>query len=1003
MASRETLEILLRAKTAGMSSFKQANTQLDQMERRTKGINLGFGAMTRSLLSIKGLLLGGGLAAGIGLIGRQALGTAAQFEAMEKSMDQFTGGKGAQKLTELKNEFKDLPVMLSDVLDGFTSLNAYGVDPTTDKLKILTDVAAVMGREAFPRVARAIGQMQTLGKVSAEELNQLSEVGIKARQYLQDEFNMNVEEFQRSGLEVEKAIAAIWKGMEKDFGGAAGRMQNTWRGLTIQLKKLWQDFTLDVMQGGEVFDYLKAALEAIVTQMKDLKERGQLDLLAKETAERILKTLQTMVNGVRLVEKAVIYVGFAWKGINLLVNLAIEMIGGLGVKIAGLLEVISRVVPGINDDFREMRDMMQASLDVQKEKTDQILMEINRGHERLKQLGQEESILSNFVTLTNQIFENNRKAAEQTKQQTAELANAARIAGTATQAGAYLQSGSPQVKEARGKLRIPSQLEPYADRIIAESVKYGIDPALVMANIMVESSGNTRATGSPTKYGRAKGLFQFIDPTGRQYGLSPQDAYDPNKSIPAGVKFISDLVKRSGGDADTYVKGYYGAPDQKYKAALMRNYQKIAGGGSPFTMDPSAAMGEIRSAEEEARQQQTRIADARVQSELTRTQETVKNQLEVLDRAYEQGEVTLTEYFDKRKAKIEELAQAELAALEKTKAAEEDPAQKIAIEDKIFQVKAQNERELAALAEERAEAEQRVAERRLQIEQALQNKAFGLQRDTLENRFAQEQAALERQQQEEIKRLQDLNATKAQIEEAYRLQEMERDKLAHEQYLRLLDARYQMASDIAGGISNAFEEMYELTGKKQKEFFYLSKAAAIAQATINVSQAVTKALAQGGFFGYAQAAMITTKGAVQIAKIYAQKMAAGGEVKGWSPSATADNIPARLTAGEFVQPVDVVKHYGVRAMEKLRKKAIPRVLLEGPSLPRPAYGFATGGLVGGGRVPDGASPGQAAMPTIVNILDKSEIADYLGSADGQNVILNVMNRNASVLRRMSGE
>lgn len=64
------------------------------------------------------------------------------------------------------------------------------------------------------------------------------------------------------------------------------------------------------------------------------------------------------------------------------------------------------------------------------------------------------------------------------------------------------------------------------------------------------------------------------------------------------------------------------------------------------------------------------------------------------------------------------------------------------------------------------------------------------------------------------------------------------------------------------------------------------------------------------------------------------KFNTGGTVKGRSPHKRADNIRAWLTAGEFVQPVDTVRHYGSAAMEAVRQRKADIV-------PR----YATGGLV----------------------------------------------------------
>ncbi|NEM28317.1 hypothetical protein G3V62_22770, partial [Escherichia coli] len=51
---------------------------------------------------------------------------------------------------------------------------------------------------------------------------------------------------------------------------------------------------------------------------------------------------------------------------------------------------------------------------------------------------------------------------------------------------------------------------------------------------------------------------------------------------------------------------------------------------------------------------------------------------------------------------------------------------------------------------------------------------------------------------------------------------------------------------------------------------------------------------------------------------------ASGRVPGSSPHARADNVPAMLTAGEWVQPVAAVQHYGPDFMEAIRRRKFPR-------------------------------------------------------------------------------
>src|SRR5690606_8311962 len=69
-----------------------------------------------------------------------------------------------------------------------------------------------------------------------------------------------------------------------------------------------------------------------------------------------------------------------------------------------------------------------------------------------------------------------------------------------------------------------------------------------------------------------------------------------------------------------------------------------------------------------------------------------------------------------------------------------------------------------------------------------------------------------------------------------------------------------------------------------------------------------------------------------------QYKAEGGTIDGYSPHDKADNIVIKATAGEYMQPVKAVQHYGVDVMEAIRNREIPKEALQG---------FADGGLVGG--------------------------------------------------------
>jgi hypothetical protein len=112
--------------------------------------------------------------------------------------------------------------------------------------------------------------------------------------------------------------------------------------------------------------------------------------------------------------------------------------------------------------------------------------------------------------------------------------------------------------------------------------------------------------------------------------------------------------------------------------------------------------------------------------------------------------------------------------------------------------------------------------------------------------------------------------------------------------------------------------------------------------------------------------------ASEIAKLKGEKgpakkyggYADGGPVGGWSPHAKADNIPAMLTAKEWVHPVDAVNYYGPQVMGAIQNRKVPREVLAG---------FATGQLGKMGDLPLFANGGQVAP------IDTSTLWRFIGN------------------------
>lgn len=89
----------------------------------------------------------------------------------------------------------------------------------------------------------------------------------------------------------------------------------------------------------------------------------------------------------------------------------------------------------------------------------------------------------------------------------------------------------------------------YGGRIRDIAGKFGVDPDLVLAVIVVESSGDSRAVSSS----KAKGLMQLKYRTARSVGIT--DLFHPYRNIVGGTKYLKRLQKRFG-DVDTALAAY---------------------------------------------------------------------------------------------------------------------------------------------------------------------------------------------------------------------------------------------------------------------------------------------------------------------------------------------------------------------------------------------------------------------------------------------------------------
>lgn len=157
----------------------------------------------------------------------------------------------------------------------------------------------------------------------------------------------------------------------------------------------------------------------------------------------------------------------------------------------------------------------------------------------------------------------------------------------------------------------------------------------------------------------------------------------------------------------------------------------------------------------------------------------------------------------------------------------------------------------------------------------------------------------------------------------------------------------QAGTDLLVGLTT---QLYELSGKKSKEMFYMMKAAAIASATVKGYEAAVSAWKSGNdinpYVGAAFVAVSMAMTSAQIANIVAQQMAKGGPIVGGS--GRRDDVPIMGMGGEYMVQKKAVSKYGVNFMNAInegkadsRDFSIPAV----PSRVHSGIGYAVGGFV----------------------------------------------------------
>lgn len=218
----------------------------------TKGAEKGLDSVQKKLLGFSKSLVSTGKALSVGLTAPLSLAASGMIQVgikAEQTRVAFTTLLGSAEeagryLEELADFASKTPFGLSELEDASRMMMAYGFS-AEQVIPILRDIGDAvsglgLGAEGVDRVIRALGQMQQKGKVTAQEMMQLSEAGIAGWRYLAESMGLSVSEVmqlsEKGAISAQKAIDAILAGMRKDFGGMMAEQSKTAGGAISNLK-----------------------------------------------------------------------------------------------------------------------------------------------------------------------------------------------------------------------------------------------------------------------------------------------------------------------------------------------------------------------------------------------------------------------------------------------------------------------------------------------------------------------------------------------------------------------------------------------------------------------------------------------------------------------------------------------------------------------------------------------------------------------------------------------
>ena len=204
--------------------------------------------------------------------GAFALKTATSAETAQTGFETMLGSAEAAKkmMGDLADFAARTPFELAGLQQSAKQMMAYGfaAEDVIPMLQSVGDATAALGsgQAGIEQVTRALGQMRAKGKVSAEEMLQLTEAGIPAWEFLAEAIGTDtagaMAAVSKGAVAASTGIRALTQGMDREFGGLMEKQAKTIPGIMSNIADSIQQ-PLMALKDTTAYDSLAEALAEV--------------------------------------------------------------------------------------------------------------------------------------------------------------------------------------------------------------------------------------------------------------------------------------------------------------------------------------------------------------------------------------------------------------------------------------------------------------------------------------------------------------------------------------------------------------------------------------------------------------------------------------------------------------------------------------------------------------------------------------------------------------------